>query len=143
MLNKFAQDKRSSSPGQQIFIYLGDLMFLKIIYALVITAAMFGIAIGQLPSASPLITDPIIVESGRNVFNVSGTNFTDYNFFGASDSGTTGIDVGSAGVPASIRNFLNGALASERASMNPGIGKKPALIGSMVGYQYTPPNSTA
>ena len=43
-------------------------------------------------------------------------------------------------IPASIRNFLNGALASERASMNPGIGKKPALIGSMVGYQYPPSN---
>ena len=117
-------------------------MFLKIMYVLII-AAMVGIVSGQLPTASPLITDPIIVESGRDVFNVSGTNFTDYNFFGSSDSGTTGIDVGSAGVPASIRDFLNGALASERASMNPGIGKKPALIGSMVGYQYTPPNSTA
>ena len=116
-------------------------MFAKIVYSLIISAAMIGIAFGQLPSASPLITDPIIVESGRNVFNVSGTNFTDYNFFGSSDVGTSGIDVGSAGVPASIRNFLNGALASERASTNPGIGKKPALLGSMVGYQYTPPTA--
>lgn len=115
-------------------------MFREILSVMLFAAAAISIGVGVTPIPPVYLgEDTVLIDTGKEVFEISGTNFTDYNFFGASGGGVTGIDVGTPGVTSSVRNFLNDARSSEKESENPGIGKNVALLGSMVGYLYTPP----
>lgn len=105
-----------------------------------VLAAMIILSSVVIVSADDALTnDTILVDTCKNVIEISGTDFEDYKFFGGSDGGISGIDVGSPGYTAGIRNFLMQSDSDIIASTNPGVGKNTMLLGSMVGYSY---NST-
>lgn len=108
--------------------------------AVIVVAAFMLIAVSSaFVDESPIVNDTILIQSGAVPFEISGTEFEDYNFFGGSDSGLLATDLGGAGITTSIRNVINEANSDIKASTNPNVPKKMLFVGSSNPNLVKPP----